>query len=377
MNCTLVAVIFATVSSVVPPLLAQDVLHYRFEEGCGAEAVNHASGSTVGPATINTTLPGGVAAARVPGQFGTGLTGTIFPIGPGTTWLNTGWAPNNYSGSFTVAMWLRNRPGNPTAISFGYLFGATGGNFRLFTGSSGKLFLSGVPASVTSVANLTTQLNAGWVHAACVVDASANQATWYINGVADPAVTLSSAVNLAGTNFGVGARDSGGSSPSPLDTDEFLFTTQALSAAEIAALALAPRGGDGRFGTSCNGSVLSGNGQRPSLGNAGFGLTVTAPNQSLAWIVMGFSRCTMLVGTVALPTSLGLFTPDLAGCTGFVDNDFGVAGPILLSPSGTLAFPVPNQASLQGFTFWGQSVMLDLVTGQLRSSNAIGVSVGG
>src|SRR5436190_1591240 len=136
-------------------LLAQGVLHYKFDEHCSSEVVNFAAGSAIGNATIVTTLAGGVAAARTSGQFDGALTGTT-TVPAGTTYLNTGWAPSTLSGSFSFSMWIRNTPGNPTAIPFGYLFGATGSNFRLFTGSSGFLFLSSVPGSATSNVNLTS-----------------------------------------------------------------------------------------------------------------------------------------------------------------------------------------------------------------------------
>lgn len=348
---------------------------YKFNEICGAEVVNFAVGSATGNATIVTTLAGGVDAARVAGQFGEALSGSG-TTATERTYLNTGWAPGTYTGDFSISMWLRNRPGNPSALGFGYLFGADGGNFRCFTGSSAKLFLSGMPGSATSVLNLTTLLNAGWVHAACTVDATSLQAIWYINGVADPAVTLTGAVSMPATNFAIGARNAVGSSWSPLDTDEFLFTSRVLTAGEVAGLAAAPHGGDGRFGTSCNNSVLSGNGQRPALGNTAYGLTVSGPSNALAWILFGFSRCSMLGGTVSLPTSLGAFEPGLTGCTGYTDIDFGLVGPIVVLGTGSLAFPMPSGAGWAGLDFWGQSVMLDLSTTQLRASNGIGISIG-
>ena len=120
-------------------LTAQDVLHYNFDERCGAEVVNLAAGSTVGNATIVTTLPAGVAAARVPGQFDQALTATTFPGGTPSTYLRTGWAPASPTGNLSFGLWIRNQPGNPAALPFGYRFGATGGNFRLFTGSSGRM----------------------------------------------------------------------------------------------------------------------------------------------------------------------------------------------------------------------------------------------
>ena len=366
--------LFAVAVSAALP--AQNVLHYKFDEHCGAEVVNFA-GSTTGNAAIHTVLPGGPDAARIVGRFDQALSGTA---GTGTTtYLTTGWAPATATGSFSFAMWIRNHPGNPSAIGFGYLFGAQGGNFRVFTGSSGKLFLSGVPGSATSAANLTTLLNAGWVHAACTVDGTTNQATWYIDGVADPTVTMTQGVALAGTDFAMGARDTGGSSASPLDTDEFLFAETLWTPAEVLALSQNPPAADGGFTSGVPSQCGAGNvvlgsaGGKPFAGNPSYALTVATATPSLFLLLVGLDRCTF-GGAVPLPLDGTPLLPLLNGCWIVTDapvilNGVAAGAPVTLP----LAIPgtVPNSVAI-----YTQALGLDLATGASSMSNGFASSVG-
>lgn len=363
----------------VTPLCAQDVLHYKFDEHCGAEVINFAPGSLVGNASITTTLPGGVDDARITGQFDEALSGTMYPLGGGNTYLSTGWAPATTTGNFSFAMWIRNLPGNPAAISFGYLFGADGGNFRLFTGSSGKLFLSGFPGSATSAANLTPLLNAGWVHVACTVDSTALQAIWYINGVADPAVTLTAPVALAGTDFAVGARDTNGSSLSPLDTDEFVLSAGVWTPAEVALLAVSPRAGDGDYTagvtTQCGAGnlVIGSAGGAPAIGNLNYALTVSATTPSLFLLLVGLDRCTF-GGALPLPLDGTPLLPLLNGCWIVTDAPVLLNGVATGGPA-TLPLPIPATVS-NSLSIYTQALGLDLATGASSMSNGFASSTG-
>lgn len=357
------------------PAAAQDVMHYRFDESCGSEVVNHATGSTVGNGTITATLPGAPVASWTDGRFGRALAGV--PTTSVRNYLTTGWTPGSYSGPFTVSFWIRNRV-NPASVGFGYMFATTGGNFRLFTGTSGILFLGGwggSPSNIQNATNLTSLLGAGWTHVACTVDPTTAQGIWYVNGVPDVTRTLSGTVNLGtGTNFTLGAWNNG--SALPLDMDEFLFTTRALSAPEVQALAASGYAGDGTFGTTC-GPLLDGNGQRPFLGNTAYALNLTTPATGLAWLVFGSSRCTMGAGTIPLPIDLGILLPPLTGCQGHVDIDIGTLTTVVGGGGTTVPFPVPVLGWLDGYTAYCQAVVYDATTQGLASSNALSIALGG
>lgn len=360
-------------------LTAQDALHYKFDERCGAEVVNFAAGSSVGNATIVTTLAGGVGAARVPGQFDQALTATTFPGGAPTTRLATGWAPSSPTGNLSFGLWIRNQPGNPAAINFGYLFGATGGNFRLFTGSSGRMFLSGAPFSATSVLNLTPQLNAGWVHIACTIDSTALQAIWYVNGVADPAVVLTQPLALVGSNFAIGARDTGGSSPSPLETDEFVLSYTTWTPAEVLALSQAPRAGDGDYtsavASQCGvGNVVLGSaGGAPAVGNLAYGLTVTTTTPSLFVLLAGFDKCAY-GGVLPLPLDATPLLPLLNGCWILADAPVTLSG-VTTAGAATIGLPIPATVPLSTHIYT-QALALDLTTFAASMSSGFVSSTG-
>lgn len=360
-------------------LLAQDVLHYKVDEGCGSEAIQFAP-SLVANGAIVTTAAGGLAGARIAGQFGQALSGTAFPLVAGsTTRINTGWAPTSPTGSFSFGMWIRNHPGNPTAIPFGYLFGATGGNFRLFTGSSGLLFLSSFPGSATSNLNLTTLLNSGWTHVACTVDGTALQATWYVNGAAEPVDVMTQPAALTGTNFAIGARDTGGSSPSPLDTDEFLFADTVWTAAEVLALAQAPRAADGDYDAAIPSQCGAGNvvlgsaGGTPAVGNLGYSLTVATTTPSLYVLLAGFDRCTY-GGLLPLPLDGTPLLPLLTGCWILADAPVTLSG-VVTTGSVTQGLPIPATVPV-AVNIYTQALSLDLSTFASSMSKGFASSTG-
>ena len=346
-------------------LSAQNVLHYKFDERCGAEVVNFAAGSAVGNAGIVTTLPGGVDAARVTGQFDLALGATAFPGATPTTRLNTGWAPSSPTGNLSFGLWIRNQPGNPAAISFGYLFGATGGNFRLFTGSSGRMFLAGAPFSATSAVDLTPLLNAGWVHIACTLSSSPLQAIWYVNGVPDPTIVPTQALALAGTNFAIGARDTGGSSPSPLQTDEFVMSHSVWTPAEVLALAQATPAADGAYSSGIASQCGAGNvvlgsaGGTPAIGNLAYSLTVSTTTPSLFVLLAGFDKC-FFGGVVPLPLDGTPLLPQLNGCWILADAPVTLSG---VNQAGTAALALPIPVGVPASThIYTQALALDLAT---------------
>lgn len=368
------AIVIASIMLLGCSLTAQNVLHYKFDGGCGSEVINFASGA--GNALLSTTLVGGPDAARVTGMFGEALTGSNATVG--NTRIDTGWAPFSASGDFSYSMWLRNRPGNPTAIGFGYLLGATGGSFRIFTGGSGRLFLSGVPSSATNVLDLTTLLNAGWVHAACTYDSTNLQATWYINGVADPAVTVLPAA-LTGTDFTIGARDSSGGNASPLETDEFILSDGVWSAGEIAALALQPPAADGNYTSGIANQCGSGNvvlstaGGAPSSGNLSYSIDALSTQPSLVLLLAGLSRCSF-DGSIPLPLDGTPILPLLNGCWILTDAPVLITG---VSAGAPAAFPFPIPATVpSSVSVYAQAIALDLATGATSMSEGLAISTG-
>lgn len=366
------AVLLAVSSA--PALLAQDLLHYKFENACATSAVNFAAGSPA-PATGNivTNFAGAPASTWTQGQFDLALKGGVVVAPQTHNYVDTGWVPGNITGSMSWACWLKMDPAAPTP-SLTYVFG-NGSTFRVFTGGGGFFLTSSWGGSnVNTVANIQTLARAGWTHLACVLDGTALTGTYYVNGVPENPVTLTTAVNWTGTGFSVG-RHSGLTNANIFDLDEFLLTNRALSAAEVAALASSPRAGDGRFGSTC-GPSLDGNGQQPLLGNAAYGIDLTGPNVGFAWLVFGWNRCTAFGGTMPLPIDLGILAPGLAGCQGHVDTDVGSLSSVLQNGTANFGFPLPAWPGLSGLTLYAQGVTFDAATSQLSSSNAVVMGVG-
>lgn len=353
---------------------AQDLLLYKFESGCNAEAINFGASSPA-PATGNiiTNLAGAPAASWTSGRFGSALKGASVVAPQTHNYVDTGWNPGNITGSMTWACWVQMDPAAPTP-SLTYLFG-NGTTFRVFTGGGGFFLTSGWGGSnVNTVANVQTLARAGWTHIACVLDGTALTGTYYINGVPENPVALTTQVNWTGVNFFVG-KYGGLTNANIFDLDEFILVNRAMTLPEIVALASASYGADGTFGSSC-GPTLAGNGQRPTLGNSLYGFQVNGPAFGFAWIVFGTSRCTMQGGLIPLPTDLGVFQPMLAGCRGHVDTDLGAVSSLLGAGSTAVAFPLPALPVLSGYTVYGQGVTVDAAATQLRASNALAVSIG-
>jgi hypothetical protein len=352
---------------------AQEVLHFRFEEGCGSEVIGLAPGSARGTLTAQGAAAG---SGRLTGAFGQGLSGSI----PGQTSVrvDTGWVPDAPTGDFSFAMWLRNHQGNPTTIPFGYLFGATGGQLRMYIGSTGRVTLDGFPAVAVTNASLTADLNAGWTHLACVVDSGSVEATFYINGVPEQPAFFGAPAWISGSNFTIGARDDSGSSPSPLDIDEFLWIDGLWNANQVQALAAAPRAGVGAFdsntGPGCGapGSLQLTAIGMPTLGNSTFALRAAPASASLVVLAVGLDRCA-LGGVAPLPLDIGTVFAPLAGCPLLVDPVVTIAA----AGAGPLVAPLPIPAVLPGLpTVFAQAFGIDLSTLAAASSEGIAAHPG-
>lgn len=358
-----------------PTLLAQEYLHYKWQSGCFGNVINYAANSPApNEGTIVTNLPNAPAGSWTAGPFGTALTGASV-VAPAThNYVDTGWNPGTITGDMTWACWLKMDPNAPTP-SLTYVFG-TGGTFRIFTGGGGFFLTSGWGGgNVNTVANVQTLARAGWTHIACVLNSTTLTGTYYINGVPETPVTMTAPVNWTGTTFFVG-KHSGLTNANIFDLDEFLLVGSALSASEVMALVNGPRGASGEFGSSC-GSILSSNGQAPTIGNTNYAVTLSsAPTLALTWLMFGNTRCSLFNNTFPLPQDLGMFEASLTGCQVHVDNDVGVLSQITQNGTATYPFALPPWSALAGYQLYAQALTYDLSSSQLSSSNALAISIG-
>ncbi|MCU0440152.1 MAG: putative Ig domain-containing protein [Raineya sp.] len=211
-----------------------DVLHYTFNE-TGTSVSNLASSPPTGTATA--TIQGGVTQGNT-GTCGGALVGS--GVSSTSDYLNTGWALDLGTSSWTIAWWSEGISNNTTLY---YIFGDVNTNsFRCFTNG-----VAGANNWILRGAGLTdTYINGGALSTptfnAFVYDNTTNQVKAYLNGVlvstvaqGTPNVTGTGPLKVMGYDNRVGA-------PAGGKLDEFRVYRRALSDAEIAAL-LAGSGG--------------------------------------------------------------------------------------------------------------------------------------
>jgi len=205
-----------------------ELIYYKFDQA-GQTAVTNLASAPVG--TNPAPFMGGLAMGGS-GQFGAGLIGT--GNASSTDYVNTGWATNVGTGSWTISLWLTDSPGTTTLY---YYFGdATANSFRCFTNG-----VAGPNNLILRGAGLTDVLvNSVWPGPAVITfayDAAAHEVRAYSNGVLATTVAQG-AVNLSGTGpFKVcGYATNVGLGPGQL-MDEFRLYNRALGAAEVAAVA--------------------------------------------------------------------------------------------------------------------------------------------
>ncbi|MCC6672848.1 MAG: LamG domain-containing protein [Planctomycetes bacterium] len=367
------ALLAATLTLAPAALVAQDILFYRFDEGGGTKAINYATGS---PAPAEGTIVSGLAGAPqsswAPGRFGTALA-----AGQGTAALfnrvDTGWVPGTYTGSLSYAMWVRiNNPAAPPSLF--YVLGApTGGAFRVFSGTSGLIFTSGIGSSPASVANVVTLARAGWVHVAFVLDTTALTTQYFINGVPETPRTITSAPSwTSNVNFLVGNQLT--TSPgSFFDLDEVLLTRRVLSPLEIQLLASTSRAADGIYKAGCGTLALGSAGGPPALGNGGYALTLSSPGPLSYALGIGSNRRD--VGGVPLPFDLAPLFPGLGTCLLDTSMDILVLNGAK-GPGGTnVPFAIPNLPSLAGTSLFLQVSGVGGAT-PLELSNGLSIGLG-
>ncbi|MBL7703176.1 MAG: hypothetical protein JNM14_13065 [Ferruginibacter sp.] len=223
--------------------LIPEVLYYKFD-GSGTTVPNLASAPPAG--TTNATLMGGLT------QGGSAICdGTTIGTGvsSSTDYVNTGWAPNLGTGSWTISFKSENI--TPSATLF-YVFGDIGtSSFRCFTnGVAGpnNWWLRG--AGLTDV-----PLNGGATVAphtnTFVYDNVANVVRAYLDGVLVNTVAQPpGGVNMTGTGpFKVNGYSSNVGSPVNGHYDEFKFFNRAITPAEVLSLNGCPA-----VGPTCTGT---------------------------------------------------------------------------------------------------------------------------
>jgi hypothetical protein len=377
----------STLSSLVQ---GQDFIHYKFDSPCTTEVINYATGPSAlpGNGVLETTS---TISPWQGGMFGGALAGGAAVAPTFYNRVRTGWDPSTQpvTGSLTIAWFLRKRNAPGTAL--GYLMGAPSGGFRMFTnGVAGRglyqrIILAGggngVNATIANdfylpatAADVQTLAAAGWVHIAMVIDAVAQTATWYVNGAQALQLTgvPGALINAAGP-FQVGYY----SSPSPYDTDEFLMSFRAYTPAEILALSLLPQAGDGDYlsntAAQCGTLGLGSFCGRPSIGNAGYGLSINTAATGLWVLLFGFDRCTF-GGAIPLPFDGGLLSPIAAGCQVLTDIATTASG--LAVGNANVPLVIPPVSAFAGLNIYSQAGLIDFATNAVSASNGLAISIG-
>jgi uncharacterized repeat protein (TIGR01451 family) len=203
-----------------------ELIYYKFDNPGGTTVRNQAS-APVG--TNPAPLMGGLTIGGS-GQFGSALVGT--GISASTDYVNTGWATNLGTGSWTISLSLNNIPTSSSTLF--YFFGdTTAGGLRSFTNGiagPGNLILRG-PMNDVLVSGVFTGQPAV-VH--FVYDSTVPEIRGYLNGTLNTTVGQP-ALNINGTGpFKVNGYGSNVGLPSGGLMDEFRIYNRALPAQEIA-----------------------------------------------------------------------------------------------------------------------------------------------
>jgi hypothetical protein len=209
--------------STTPPLTAPEVLYYTFDETGEDSTKNYAIPGRGFPWA---PLVGTGQTIAGTGQWGNALNGT--GTSSGTDYVNTGWATDIGTSSWTISLWLNN-----ITTTFGYLFGDN-------TASSWRSFLNGAAGTNNIIlrgGGMTDLIVTGVVPGPNVVtfvyDSAAGQTRGYKDGVLTATVTQTP-LNINGTApFKVGGYSTSAGLLGNLD--EFRIWSKALSDAEVAA----------------------------------------------------------------------------------------------------------------------------------------------
>jgi len=232
---------------------AQDLIYYPFLKGSGTSVTNLWKGApAVGTlSTTNTTNNGW--ATGVGGGYALAGKEAASALTYVDTGFNQGTNSSLFTGSFTVAFFMKEAWTQTSANTLAYFFSGIG-SFRMFTGgvayeglytrvwggAPADLILRGTTnkASGQPFFDLRAATKKGWVHIALVVDSVNKVATYYVNGspFSTTVLTTPSAAPSGTGNFRVGMH-TGSTSGSNYDLDDFRLTNRAAEAHEIQAWA--------------------------------------------------------------------------------------------------------------------------------------------
>lgn len=353
----------------LPLLPAQDILYYKFESNGGSRVINYAGGSGLAPreGTIVSTN----VTQWAPGAFGSGsLQGAEGPNNH--NYVDSGWT-GPLMGSWSMAWFMKERTPLPNTLAY-YLFSGIG-SFRVFTsGAAGMgLRLGGWGgADLVLSTDIRTPAQTRWVHVAVVVDATALTATWYVDGVPQAPVPVTSGANLAagsvGFLVGMHTRLTTGSF---WDLDEFRLVNRAAVAPEVMSWANVDLAAEGAFGSGCGATLVASGGQ-PQIGNALYMQQVGAPAGSAFSLGVGLNRLNL--GGLPLPFNLGTVFPGLGGCMWESSSNVFLNGVIGSGGTGMVPLPIPNNPTLVGAVLYDQATLL--IGGSLQTSNPHASAIG-
>lgn len=235
-----------------------DLIYYPFLRGTGNTVQNlyRTTGNPVpSTGTFVTTNTGG--AWEKNGVSGPCMRGKDTTSTSTYNYIDTGWK-GGMTGSMTVAWFMKLRTDlgflSNNLPNIGYFI--TGyGSFRMFTGgvankgfvirnwggSPADIYLGGGYVIPHKGYDLHAAAKNNWVHVALVIDTTAGEATYYVNGGPMQITKISGSVNLptsTGVNFRVGAHSSL-STTFNYDIDEFRLLNRPASQSEIQAWAQA------------------------------------------------------------------------------------------------------------------------------------------
>jgi len=202
-----------------------EVLYYIFDDAGMTTTPNYA---VPGRGSATATLEGAMSMGPT-GQFGAALIGS--GGSSSTDYVNTGWATDIGTSSWTISLWLSNLLDD---TNIHYLFGdGTASSFRCFY--NGIAPTGGVVLRGTGIIDVpVTGVQPGPTVVHFVYDATVPEIRAYVNGVFQSAVSQSS-LNLNGSGpFKVGGEASSVGLEAGGLLDEFRFYERALGDAEIA-----------------------------------------------------------------------------------------------------------------------------------------------
>ena len=353
MHFPLAAVGAATLILSAAAVQAQDILYYKFDSGCGSKVINYWSESGIAPA--EGTVKGNAASVWAAPKFGNaslaGRTSTSEQ-----NYIDTGWN-GALNSSFTIAFFMKERSAPP---STSYIISGIG-SFRMFTGgvAGTSLWLrawGGTPADLKLTANVQAASKTAWVHVALVVDTTAGMATWYVDGVAEPAIPISGSTSVTPGTFLVGFH-TGSTSAWAYDTDDFRVLGRAATAAEIGAWVKQNQADDGPFGGGCKGGKLVTAGGNPVLGSTTYALNLSGTAGQPFALSIGANHCTL--GSINLPLDLGTIVAGASGCNWESSGDLWLGGTFNRSGTATVPLPIPKNMAYDGLGVYTQAVFLD------------------